>query len=182
MIEAGAAFLFDLFKDEQHVTSSCSKKIRNFFGPFPATAATKAQSITNTLACSLPDDVLEKLSPENKQQEKSPPEFGKNVKFNVRGPPDEEIDLQWLDSGDEVQPGLDFSMKWENVPSDSVPQSGNIQLDAGWLKRQVGTYYAGDTGLGMSLDDLRSTIFDVLSTSRPDSELQNEASFFSSML
>ena len=72
-------------------------------------------------------------------------------------------------------------MKWDGTAAAGGSGSGGGGgrkggggLDPGWLRKQVERYYGEEGGLGMSVPDLCSTIFDLLSTSRPDTELQNE--------
>lgn len=50
-------------------------------------------------------------------------------------------------------------------------------FDSSWLQREVTKYFPGeDTYLGMSKEDLCSTIFDVLTASNSDEQLQNDVS------
>ena len=52
------------------------------------------------------------------------------------------------------------------------------RLDAAWLQREVAKYFndASSTALGLSLEDLTSTVFDVLTSPKSDTELQNDVS------
>ena len=49
-------------------------------------------------------------------------------------------------------------------------------IDSAWLQEQVAKAYGnqGSTELGLSVEDLSSTIFDYLSSTKTDSELQND--------
>lgn len=50
-------------------------------------------------------------------------------------------------------------------------------FDSSWLQREVTQYFPGEeTYLGMSKEDLCSTIFDVLTASNSDEKLQNDVS------
>lgn len=50
-------------------------------------------------------------------------------------------------------------------------------FDSSWLQREVTQYFPGEeTYLGMSKEDLCSTIFDVLTASNSDEQLQNDVS------
>ena len=50
------------------------------------------------------------------------------------------------------------------------------QLDTAWLQGEVSKYFNGDSSmaLGLSLEDLTSTVFDVLTSPKSDTELQND--------
>ena len=48
-LEAGATFLFEIFKDEGMVTHNTTVKLKSMFGPFPASAATKACDVVQRL-------------------------------------------------------------------------------------------------------------------------------------
>ena len=48
-LEAGAAFLFETFKDQGMVSHNTTVKLKGMFGPFPASAATKACDIVHRL-------------------------------------------------------------------------------------------------------------------------------------
>ena len=54
----------------------------------------------------------------------------------------------------------------------------NEQLDTAWLQGEVSKYFNGDSSmaLGLSLEDLTSTVFDVLTSPKSDTELQNDVS------
>ena len=60
-------------------------------------------------------------------------------------------------------------------------QSGNylfspyfLQVDGAWLRRQVEAHMVSSES-GIATGDLCSTIFDILTSSKSDEELQNEA-------
>ena len=52
------------------------------------------------------------------------------------------------------------------------------RLDTAWLQSEVGKYFndASSTALGLSLEDLTTTVFDVLTSPKSDTELQNDVS------
>ena len=49
-LEAGAAFLFETFKDVEMVTHNTTVKLKSMFGPFPASAASKACDVVHRLS------------------------------------------------------------------------------------------------------------------------------------
>ena len=84
-VESAAAFLFDVFSSVPIVGSAQTTKLRNIFGPFPASAATKACTLVNKVVSWLPEEVLELLGNQDRQEaegEVSQQEFGKSIKFS----------------------------------------------------------------------------------------------------
>ncbi|MEW8545313.1 MAG: hypothetical protein AB2693_17465 [Candidatus Thiodiazotropha sp.] len=81
--ETGAVYLFEIFKSVERVGHTETMKLRSFFGPFPASAATKACSIVNRITSWLPEDVIE--LPSNQVREDADAaatghEFGRGIK------------------------------------------------------------------------------------------------------
>ncbi|ELT88015.1 hypothetical protein CAPTEDRAFT_159536 [Capitella teleta] len=179
VIESGSAFLFEVFCGSEHVSHHHTTKLRGMFGPFPANAATKACRAVNRIAEWIPDDVLHELLTQNsKTSVDDSTEFGKNLKFHPWKPQSSEV-YEWMDeeSSDEEAGSL-FDMKYvsQGGASASAGASKESEKVGGhWLRKKVELAFGGpETGIGMSITDVCSHIFDVLSSSKSDAELQNE--------
>ncbi|CAL1548675.1 unnamed protein product [Lymnaea stagnalis] len=66
-VECGAAFLFDVFKSVENVGQREATQLRSTFGPYPATAATKACSLVKKIVGWLPESALEELTSEREE-------------------------------------------------------------------------------------------------------------------
>ena len=56
-VQSAAAYLFDIFKATQSVGQSEARNLKNTFGPYPASHATKACQTVNKIVSWLPDKV-----------------------------------------------------------------------------------------------------------------------------
>lgn len=55
--------------------------------------------------------------------------------------------------------------------------SSSSRFDTDWLKQEVSKYFEDvDLGLGMTVEDICSTVFDFLTSPKSDEELQNDVS------
>lgn len=69
--ESAAAFLFTVFSKCDRVGQKEAKTLRQMFGPFPASEATKACSIVHTIMSWVPEDDHHLLLPQSKSQDDS---------------------------------------------------------------------------------------------------------------
>lgn len=124
-IESGAAFLFDVFKDVDKVGPTQTAKLRNIFGPFPATAATKACNLVNRVVAWLPEDSMLLLGNEVREEgdgEATDQEFGKNIKFSLPGSKEEEEYSESETDDDEDRKAITDLKYSEPVGQASAPQ------------------------------------------------------------
>ena len=109
--ETGGVYLFEIFKSVDKVGHTETMKLRSLFGPFPASAATKACAIVNRITSWLPDDVIELLSNQVREEADGAAtvhEFGRGIKFTL--PTVETVsDVSSSESEDERK---EFSMKY----------------------------------------------------------------------
>jgi hypothetical protein len=49
------------------------------------------------------------------------------------------------------------------------------RFDEAWLQREMSKYY-NEADIGLTIEDLCSTVFDVLTSTKSDTELQNDVS------
>ena len=172
--------MFETFTGSDLVTQAHTTKLRGIFGPFPAGAATKACKTANRITDWLPVEAAESLLVRGAEakEEDSSAEFGRHIKFAFPEPPDLE-EFDWLDSGSDDESGakVQFDMKYISQESKSKSGAGGKDSKMGghWLRSKVEESFGGpETGLGMSITDLCSHIFEVLSSAKSDDALQNE--------
>ena len=66
-VECGAAFLFDIFKNVESIGQREATQLRSTFGPYPATAASKACQLVQRIVRWLPETALAQLSSEREE-------------------------------------------------------------------------------------------------------------------
>ncbi|VDI49942.1 activating signal cointegrator complex subunit 3 [Mytilus galloprovincialis] len=179
-IESGAAFLFDVFKDVDKVGPTQTAKLRNIFGPFPATAATKACILVNRVVTWIPEESSLLLGNQDREEgdgEATVQEFGKGIKFAF--PKFEEFqDLSESETDDDDEEknaigDLKYLEPTPQKPQRTQQTSEKLEFDAVWLETEMSKYYS-EADIGLSIEDLCSTVFDVLTSSKTDTELQND--------
>ena len=185
--EAGSAMLFETFCGSELVTQRQSGKLRDMFGPFPASLATKACCLVNKMADWLPEQIVDRLiKPAAIEDSEAVFEFGRNIKFVFNETQDCDFDddkFDWLEDEEEDDgpaAGANFDMRYTGDRASNAKSSVTLKanVDVGWLKHQVELYFGDEDKVpGMSVGDVCATIFDVLSSNRSDTELQNEVCF-----
>ncbi|CAG5136749.1 unnamed protein product, partial [Candidula unifasciata] len=188
-VECGAAFLFDVFKSVDSVGKREATQLRSTFGPYPATAATKVCQTVRKIVGWMPESALAELTSEREEGDgaASSEEFGHSIKFvTPEFASDDEEDLSSEEDNDtEKETTRDFDLRYSGNAARS--NSSNAALaeaktagrysgfDSAWLKAKVNEYFENnETALNLGIDELTSTIFEILSSQRRDDELQNE--------
>ena len=69
-MESGAAFLFAVFKSVESVSQREASQLRATFGPYPASAASKACQTVRKVVGWLTEEDVEELSPERGEGKK----------------------------------------------------------------------------------------------------------------
>ena len=176
-----------MFKTADKVTQKQTNTLKSVFGPFPASVATKTCTVVNKITCTLPDDVIQLLGNQEREEadgEATVTEFGQSLRFVHQKPIVKDGEISSSDSEDEdrqMEVDLNYKKSMQASGGKQEVKTGCGQnIDAGWLQQEVAKYYGGSdsTALGMTLEDFASTIFDVLSSPKSDSELQNDVSVF----
>ena len=178
IVESGVGLLFETFAGSELVTHAHTMKLRGIFGPFPASSATKACKTVNRITGWLPGEIAESLLTRTAETvlDESTTVFGRNIKFSYPDQPNME-EFDWLDSGsdDETSAISQFDMKYVSQATESGSGKKGNKVGGHWLRSKVEESFGGpETGLGMSITDVCSHIFDVLSSAKSDEALQNE--------
>ncbi|XP_052242448.1 activating signal cointegrator 1 complex subunit 3-like [Dreissena polymorpha] len=184
--EGAAVYLIKIFKNVDKVGQKETNSLKSVFGPFPATVATKACSTINRLVNSLPDDLVELLGNEEREEADgaaSIKEFGTEFKFVLPSVKTKEDDISSSESEEEEKKevNLHYSASTSGSEFKTAARGQKItpvskEFDSMWLQQEVAKYYgySGVTEMGLTVEDLSNTIFDFLSSPKSDSELQND--------
>ncbi|KAH9490920.1 activating signal cointegrator 1 complex subunit [Bulinus truncatus] len=184
-VECAAAFLFDIFKSVENFGQKEAYQLRCTFGPFPASDATKACQLVKKIIGWLPASVLEELTSEREEGDgaAASEEFGHSIKFNMTYATDEN---QVSSDDDDDEPDNDmqsFNLKYVDKSSVIERESDNVKkktesglkFDSVWMKSIISKFFEGsEAALSLGLDQLTTTVYDVLCSERKDEELQNE--------
>ncbi|XP_075718320.1 activating signal cointegrator 1 complex subunit 3 [Rhinoderma darwinii] len=185
-IESGAMFLFKTFYDKDHVCQEATKAIKQMFGPFPSTCATAACGATYKIVSLLTDDCLKKFSLMFQEETlKETVSFGKNVKFSLEMYELEETEDLPLNGDFESHDDISLNfLKLQNGLKECSLDTSRAKHkvvgseDDGYLLfDEVEKYFVqslqSSVG-GPTVEDLCSTIFEMLASSKSNDELQNE--------
>ena len=181
-MESASVFVFITLQEADHIGKAESIKLKNFFGAFPASSATKACHIVKNIISLLPEDCLATINKRSEGRQDEPSkEFGSDIKFMPLKKKDLLCDDDLIsDSEDEdVEQKISFpSIKEEPThlrekEKGSVVADDNSGINGSWLRDQCEVYFA-DSSSGLSVLDLCSAVFDILASDRDNAALQNE--------
>ena len=179
-MESATVVVFTTLKDASHIGKSESAKLKSVFGAFPASAATKACHIIQNIILLLPEECLALIDKRNEEKHNEPlKEFGSDIKFAPYKSKVVSLDDALLsDSEDEnVENQMDFpTIKEEQIPSKDTSSGGATnkdEINGSWLRNQC-EHYFGDSSSGLSVLDLCSALFDILSSDRDNEAIQND--------
>ena len=179
-VESATVFVFTTLKNTSHIGKSESAKLKGVFGAFPASAATKACHIIQNIILLLPEECLALVDKRNEEKHEEPlKEFGSDIKFAPFKSKVITLDDALLsDSEDEnVEIQRDFpTISEEQIASRDTSSAGaknKDEINGSWLRNQC-EHYFGDSSSGLSVLDLCSALFDILSSDRDNEAIQND--------
>ncbi|RXM99735.1 Activating signal cointegrator 1 complex subunit 3 [Acipenser ruthenus] len=185
MIESAAVFLFTTFYAKDQLGQEETRTIKQMFGPFPSSSASAACNAVNRVTSVFDETQLEtfiKTHSANCLKDQVP--FGKNITFS--------FDLYALDHLEDLPLNIDdekgskeFSLDYDkfvnnqqehlrngSFDKDCPRSSGNT--DGSLLRREVEKYLLEGTLGSTTAEDLCTTLFESLASTKSDDELQNE--------
>ncbi|EDO46714.1 predicted protein [Nematostella vectensis] len=179
--EAASVSLFNILHNCDHLGKEQTSQLKSQFGAFPASTASKARHIVQTICqLSQPERVSQILT-RNKTKPKEVTEFGSSIPFHfneTRGKALENEDL--LDSGseDESESKLDELLKIPQVPNGMDEADGTSSRSGGaisqsWLMQECGKFAETSSG-GLTPENLCSAVFDILSSERKNDDIQTD--------
>jgi len=195
--ESAAVFLFGFFFNSCDVQSAEDSrcKLHTYFGPLSrrmiADISSSVQYIRSCLSAISIEKISEALSTCANVNQTSSEEFGRNIKLAVDYSLNvNDEDLDWLESDDDSYiPAHEFNMNYsgdsqcesqvkvrdvETEAADVKPQKTSGRA---WLYEEVASYFSSDSSEPETcVDDLVTTVFDILCSSRSNEQLQTEVS------
>ncbi|KAL9968716.1 hypothetical protein ACROYT_G020835 [Oculina patagonica] len=179
-VESASVFVFITLKDSSHIGKGESAKLKSAFGAFPASSATKACHIIQSIILLLPEECLAVINKRSIEKNEEPlKEFGSDIKFAPFKSKVITLDDALLsDSEDEnVENQMGFpAIKEEQIPSKDMPggeANSKDEINGSWLRNQCEHYFS-DSSSGVSVLDLCSALFDILSSERDNAAIQND--------
>ncbi|MCJ8728529.1 hypothetical protein PDJAM_G00005490 [Pangasius djambal] len=184
-IESAAVFLFKTFHNKERVSHEETRAIKQMFGPFPASAAETACAAVSQLVAQHGVSQVEAFI---QTQTSNKPighgmSFGQNIAFSFDTYVLDSLDsFPWEEENSEGL-SLDFnsllsnhaggrSTGLESTGAHSVSQSSSA--DRSILRREVEKYLSGGNMGSSSVEELCTSLFEMLASTKSDDELQNE--------
>jgi len=199
--ESAAVFLFGFVFDSRdtHITQESCSKLHTYFGPVsPSLLADIYSAVEYILSC-LSDTGIEKISAAldatKDGSQSMNKEFGRNIKAALcYSSAVNDDDLDWLESDEDsgMPVGASgFSMNYagvnEHIASSSQVEMSVVQTDTSsskqqktraWLYEEVASYFCTESAEPETcIDDLVSTVFDILCSSKSNEQLQTEVGY-----
>lgn len=184
-IESAAVFLLKTFQNKQQVSHEETRAIKQMFGPFPASAADTACAAVSQLVAQLGESQVEAFI--QTQTANKPIDhglsFGRNIAFSFDTYVLDSLDsFPWEEENNE-RLCLDFNSflsnhtggrgtGLESAGVQSVSQSSSA--DRSILRREVEKYLSGGNMGSSSVEELCTSLFEMLASTKSDDELQNE--------
>lgn len=188
-IESAGVFLFKTFHNKDQVGYEETRAIKQMFGPFPATAAEMSCAAVCRLVAQIGESHVEAFI-QTQSSLKTVDRgaiFGRNIVFS--------FDTYMLDAqdtgpwteGSDVDLDMDFHNFLHNhvgerragVEQDnaySVEEQRNT--DSSILRQEVEKYLNEGNMVSSSAEELSTSLFEMLASTRSDDELQNEVKCF----
>jgi len=197
--ESAAVFLFGFVFNScelQSTEESCSK-LHSYFGPVSPSLFVDVCSAVQCIHSCLSDSSIENISAaldlSTNGNQSVNEEFGRNIKAALHyGLPVIDDDLDWLESDDEDDmTASGFSMNYAGVCEhglSSQSKDRDMETEAtdlkeqktscrAWLYEEVASYFCAESVEPETcVDDLVSTVFDILCSSKSNEQLQTEVS------
>lgn len=184
-IESAAVFLFKTFLNKNQVGHEETRAIKQMFGPFPASAVDTACAAVSQLVAQHGESQVEEFiqSHTSNKPIDHGMSFGQNIAFS--------FETYVLDSADslpwEEENGgglsLDFNSFLTNHASgrgtdlerpEAQLLSQSSSADRSILRKEVEKYLSGGNMGSSSVEELSTSLFEMLASTKSDDELQNE--------
>ena len=198
-----SVLLFETFKDAEKITSAESSKLKQTFGPYPSSLATRAFNAVQNIVQCLPEDSIWL----NKNDTRKP-YYGENFKFNINfgqknleelfGECDDETISKSTE--DFLFNSFQQNLHINNIPPTSVPSKpvasslnanatslkvqynffdttvttkGANTFSSSWLYEQCREHLKQSPGT-FNANDLASAVFEILNSNKTNDSIQNE--------
>uniref|UniRef100_A0AAR2JKC4 Activating signal cointegrator 1 complex subunit 3 n=1 Tax=Pygocentrus nattereri TaxID=42514 RepID=A0AAR2JKC4_PYGNA len=186
-IESAAVYLFKTFHNKDQVGHEETRAIKQMFGPFPASAAEASCVAVGQLVALLGESHVEAFiqTQSSCKTVDQGATFGRNITFSFDSYVlDTQDALPWEEEQGEGQ-SLDFNSflnnhvggrrtEVETVGASSVSALSQSSAESSILRREVEKYLSGGNMGSSSAEELCTSLFEMLSSTKTDDELQNE--------
>lgn len=182
-IESAAVFLFKTLHNKEQVGHEDTRAIKQMFGPFPASAAMTACAAVSQLVAQLGESQVEAFIPSQTSNKAADHgmSFGRNIAFSFDAYVLDSLDsLPWEEEKSEELSFNSFlsnhavgrSTGSEMAGEPSASQSSGA--DRSILRAEVEKYLSGGNMGSSSVEELCTSLFEMLASTKSDDELQNE--------
>uniref|UniRef100_A0A4W5RGW0 Activating signal cointegrator 1 complex subunit 3 n=1 Tax=Hucho hucho TaxID=62062 RepID=A0A4W5RGW0_9TELE len=189
-IESAAVFLFETFHNKDHVGHEETRAIKQMFGPFPSSAADASCAAVSRAVAPLGESQVEEFvrSQSSCRAPQRGSAFGRNITFSYDCYTlDPHEALPWAGGPDDETPGggLDFhsflnnhqGLRGNGGEADGgrlSPGGAQSSGDGTILRGEVEKYLNGGNMISSSPEELCTSLFEMLASTKSDDELQNE--------
>lgn len=189
-IESAAVFLFETFHNKDHVGHEETRAIKQMFGPFPSSAADASCAAVSRAVAPLGESQVEEFvrSQSSCRAPQRGSAFGRNITFSYDCYTlDPQEALPWAGGPEDETPGggLDFHSFLNNhqgrrgngLEADGgrlSPGGAQSSGDGTILRGEVEKYLNGGNMISSSPEELCTSLFEMLASTKSDDELQNE--------
>ncbi|KAL0984962.1 hypothetical protein UPYG_G00151150 [Umbra pygmaea] len=189
-IESAAVFLFETFHNKDHVGHDETRAIKQMFGPFPSSAADHSCAAVSRAVASVGESLVEDFvrSQSSCRTPQRSTTFGRNITFSYECYAlDPQEALPWAESSEKETSGggLDFhsflnshhSLRLNTKEADvgrQQPGAAHNSGDGTILRVEVEKYLNGGNMISSSPEELCTSLFEMLASTKSDDELQNE--------
>ncbi|XP_055781435.1 activating signal cointegrator 1 complex subunit 3 [Salvelinus fontinalis] len=189
-IESAAVFLFETFHNKDHVGHEETRAIKQMFGPFPSSAADTSCAAVSRAVAPLGESQVEEFvrSQSSCRAPQRGSAFGRNITFSYDCYTlDPQEALPWVGDPEDETPGggLDFHSFLNNHQGRRgnggeadggrlSPGGAQSPGDGTILRGEVEKFLNGGNMISSSPEELCTSLFEMLASTKSDDELQNE--------
>ncbi|TRY60613.1 hypothetical protein DNTS_007572 [Danionella cerebrum] len=188
-IESAGVFLFKTFHNKDQIGYEETRAIKQMFGPFPASAAELSCASVGRLVVQVGESQVEAFIQTQSSLKKGGHGsiFGRNIAFSFDSYVLDVQDTLPCSEGTDIHQTMDFQSflnshgerraageRDESYLAKEVEQSNP---DSSILRQEVEKYLSEGNMASSSAEELSTSLFEMLASTRSDDELQNEVSF-----
>lgn len=182
-IESAGVFLFKTFHNKDQIGHEETRAIKHMFGPFPASAAELSCAAVGRLVAQIGESQVEAFI-QTQSSLKTPDRgsvFGRNIAFSFDTYVlDAQDEFPWSD-GTDMEQTVDFHSFLNNNVGErrvggvySAEELEQRNTDGSILRQEVEKYLNEGNMVSSSAEELSTSLFEMLASTRSDDELQNE--------
>ncbi|KAK7147949.1 hypothetical protein R3I94_010466 [Phoxinus phoxinus] len=183
-IESAGVFLFKTFHNKDQISHEETRAIKQMFGPFPASPAESCCAAVGRLVAQIGESQVDAFiqTQSSLKTVNSGSVFGRNIAFSFDAYAlDAHDTMPWSEETDMDQ-ALDFHSFLvgerrtgaEREDAYSAEELEQRNADSSILRQEVEKYLNDGNMVSSSVEELSTSLFEMLASTRSDDELQNE--------